>query len=328
MDLTTQYLGMTLKHPFMPGASPLAHDLDKVRRLEDAGASAIVVYSLFEEQIVHEQLATSRAEYADDSFAESLSYLPEPEDFRLGPHEYLALVSKIRDVVDVPVIASLNGSSPGGWAQYARQIQQAGADAIELNTYELAYSLDESSQQIEQRIIDLVQLVKQSVTVPLSIKLLPVYSGLPMFAERLAEAGADGLVLFNRMYQPTIDLEELSMLATHPLSQPGELAVRLRWLGIISPRTEMSLACSGGVHSAEAAIRALMCGADVVQIVSALLRHGPEYLGAVVRRVSDWLEENEYEKLADLRGSMNVIRCPDPRAYTRASYIQTLQVWD
>lgn len=328
MDMTTRYLGLELKHPFMPGASPLSNDLDTVRRLEDAGASAIVLYSLFEEQIVKEQVATALTHQAEQSFAEALSYLPDPEDFRLGPDDYLELVGKVKAAVSVPVIASLNGSSPSAWVRYARQIEQAGADALELNTYELAHSLNDSSAQIEQRTVDLVTQMRESTRIPFAVKLLPVYAGLPQFASRLAEAGAHGLVLFNRTYHPSIDLEELEMNAVHPLSHPGELSIRLRWLGMISPRVAISLACSGGVHSAEGALRALMCGADVVQSVSALLRHGPEYLGIIIQGVESWLEEKEYESLSELRGSMNLLRCPDPRAYTRVNYIQTLRAWD
>ncbi len=328
MDLTTRYLGLELKNPCMPGASPLVADLDTVRRLEDAGAAAIVLYSLFEEQIVQEQVASARARHTEQSFAEALSYLPDPEDFRLGPDEYLALIGKVKDAVSVPVIASLNGSSPSGWVRYAKQIEQAGADALELNTYELAHSLNDSSEQIEQHTVDLVTEMRAATRIPFAVKLLPVYAGLPAFASRLADAGAHGLVLFNRMYHPSIDLEELEMHAVHPLSHPGELSVRLRWLGMISPRVALSLACSGGVHSAEGALRALMCGADVVQVVSALLRHGPDYLGIIIQGIESWLEEKQYNSLSELRGSMSLLRCPDPRAYTRVNYIQTLRAWD
>jgi len=328
MDLTTDYLCLKLKHPFMPGTSPLVNDMDKVRRLEDAGASAIVLYSLFEEQLVGEQFAARRAELHDNSFPEALSYLPDPEDFRLGPEEYLTLIRNVKEAVGVPVIASLNGTTPSAWVRYARQIEQAGADALELNIYDLAYTIDQTSQQIEDRTVALVKQVKEATGLPLAAKLLPIYAGLTDFARRLTEAGADGLVLFNRMYQPSIDLEELEMRSSHPLSHPGELGVRLRWLGVLSPHVMASLACSGGVHTPEAAIRALMCGADVVQVVSALMRHGPEFLGPLIASVRRWLEENEYTSLHELRGSMNLLRCPRPQVYTRASYIETLRAWD
>ena len=328
MDLTTRYLNLDLKNPFMPGASPLVDDLDAVRRLEDAGASAIVMYSLFEEQILQEQFAVGRTESFEQSNPEGLSYLPDPEDFRLGPDEYLGLIQKVKNTVNVPVIASLNGTTPASWARYAKLIEQAGADALELNAYELAYSVDETSQQIEQRTIDLVRLMKEATDLPIAVKLLPIYAGMTEFAKQLVEAGADGLVLFNRMYQPMIDLEELEMRASHPLSHPDELAVRLRWLGMVSARVQTTLACTGGIHTPENAVRALMCGADVVQMVSALLRHGPEFLGHIITGVERWLDEHEYHSLDELRGSMNFSRCPDPKAYTRASYIQTLQAWD
>jgi len=328
MDLTTDYLCLKLKHPFMPGASPLVHDLDTTRQLEDAGASAIVIYSLFEEQLIGEQFAAAHTDQYREVFPEALSMMPDPEDFRLGPDDYLDLVRRTKEAVSVPVIASLNGTTPSSWVSYAKQIEQAGADALELNIYDLAFTIDETSQQIEDRTVELVKAVKDATHLPIAAKLLPIYAGMTDFARRLTEAGADGLVLFNRMYQPAIDLEELEMQSSHPLSHPGELGVRLRWLGVLSPHVMTSLACSGGVHTPEAAIRALMCGADVVQLVSALIRHGPEFLTPMIQSVTRWLEDNEYTSLHELRGSMNLLRCPRPQVYTRASYIETLQAWD
>lgn len=328
MDLTTDYLGLTLKNPLMPGASPLVDNADSVRLLEDSGAAAIVLYSLFEEQIVGEQLAAGQALSQGGNSPEAMSYLPDPDGFRLGPDEYLALIDRIKAAVAVPVIASLNGVTPESWVRYARQIEQVGADALELNIYDLGSAVDLSSEQIEERTVQLVCAVRAETRLPLAVKLLPIYAGLGRFAGRLAEAGADGLVLFNRMYQPTIDLEALEVRPSHPLSHPGELAVRLRWLGVLSPTFPGSLACTGGVHSPEAAIQALACGAHTVQLVSALIRHGADYVGHVLRHICQWLEEQGYETLGELRGSMNLLRCPEPRAYTRANYIQTLAAWD
>ena len=327
MDLTTNYLGLKLSSPLMPGASPLVDDLDVVRRLEDAGAGAIVMHSLFEEQIVGEQLSAYTAtEMHDDSFGEALSYLPEPEEFHLGPDEYLSQIEKIKAAVDVPVIASLNGSTQGGWLLYARQIAEAGADALELNVYDLALQPDEDAGAIEKRTIEIVREVRRAVTIPVSVKLAPFYTSVAHLASRLCENGANGLVLFNRLYQPDIDAESLELIRVNPVGL-GDLPLRLRWLGALYGKVKCSLAASGGVTTAVEAIKALMAGADVVQMVSALLLNGPEYIGTVRQKMSAWLEENEYNSLEELRGSMSIDRCPDPSAYQRANYMRTLLSW-
>lgn len=328
MDLSTTYLGFRLPHPFIPGASPLVDDLDTVRRLEDAGAAALVMHSLFEEQILREQVAMAR--YLDvpcESFAEALTYLPSAENFALGPEEYLEHIHKLKAVVSIPVIASLNGATDGGWLGYARLIENAGADALELNVYSLATNLRDSSEMIERRTLHMLDAVRHSIGIPVAVKLSPFYTSLAYFARRLAEHGADGLVLFNRFYQPDIDIETLAVAPTLRLSDSSELLLRLRWLAILSGRVNTTLAVTGGVHSALDAVKAVMAGADAVQLVSTLLRHGPEQLSHLRRDLALWLEEHEYESLEQMKGSMNLLRCPNPGAHERANYMTILQSW-
>lgn len=328
MDLSTTYLGFALPHPFMPGASPLVDDLDTVRRLEDAGAAAIVMHSLFEEQLTREQLVThSRLIAMEEGHAEALSYLPEPPDFHLGPDEYLEQIRKIKAAVHIPVIASLNGTTDGGWLTYARLLEQAGADALELNVYALATDFDESSELLEKRVLHMLWSMKSAVHLPVAVKLSPFYTALAHFARRLDDLGADGLVLFNRFYQPDFDLEALEVKPALRLSDSSELLLRLRWLAILSGRIKASLAVTGGVHTAVDALKALMAGADAIQVVSALLKHGPERLRTLRQEVALWLEEHEYESLAQARGSLNLLRCPDPAAHERANYMHILQSW-
>src|SRR5262245_37831681 len=322
MDLTTTYLGLKLPHPLMPGASPLVDDLDNVRRLEDAGAAAIVMHSLFEEQIAREQVATFvHTESHGYSFAEALTYFPSPDAFALGPEEYLDQIRRIKTAVRVPVIASLNGYTHGGWLRYAHLMEQAGADALELNVYQLATDPGEDARTIEDRTVAMVRDVRQTVRIPVAVKLSPFYTALANFTHRLDDAGASGLVLFNRFYQPDIDVEELQVRRGLPLSHFTELPLRLRWLAILSPRLRCSLAASGGVHSVTDAVQALMAGAHAVQVVSALLKFGPGYLANLRLGLARWLEEHEYDSLEQLRGSMSLDACPDPRVYERANYM-------
>lgn len=328
MDLKTRYLGFELPHPFMPGASPLVDDLDVVRRLEDAGAAAIVMHSLFEEQIVREQVSAFLGNEAHvESFPEALSYLPRPEQFRLGPESYLEQVRRVKGAVKVPVIASLNGTTIGGWLNHARLLQEAGADALELNVYQLATDPHESGHEIEETAIEMLRALKATLAIPVALKLSPFYTSLSHFAHRLDEAGADGLVLFNRFYQPDIDVEELVTVPSLRLSDQSELLVRLRWLAILSGRLRCGLAVSGGVQTAVDAVKATMAGARAVQVVSALLRRGPEYLSVLRADLSNWLEEHEYDSLRQMQGSMNLATCPDPKAYERANYMLVLQGW-
>jgi dihydroorotate dehydrogenase (fumarate) len=328
MDLSTTYLGLKLPHPFMPGASPLVDDLGKVKRLEDAGAAAIVMHSLFEEQIVREEWATfKQTEQHSESFAEALSYFPSPEKFALGPEEYLEHVRRVKSVVKVPVIASLNGTTLGGWLDYSRLLEQAGADALELNVYSLPSGFEETGQAIEDRTVEMLKAVKQAVKIPVAVKLSPFYTSMANFAHRLDEAGADGLVLFNRFYQPDIDPHELKVVRSLALSDSSELPLRLRWLAILSGRTKASLAVTGGVHTCMDAVKAIMTGAHAVQLVSALLHKGPEYLEVLKREVLEWMEEMEYASIEQMRGSLGLRSAPDPSVYERANYMMILQSW-
>ncbi len=328
MELKTSYLGLELAHPLMPGASPLADDLDTVKRLEDAGAAAITLRSLFEEQIEHEQMAT--AAFLDEpahSFAEAMSYLPSPGDFALGPEEYLNQVRLIREAVALPVVGSLNGTHSGRWLEYASLIEEAGASALEVNLYELVTDPKVSASWVEDSSVVMIAELAGRIDIPFAVKLSPYYSALPSFAARLEQAGAAGLILFNRFYQADIDIEELEAVRSLHLSDSSSLLLRLRWLAILSSQRECSLAVSGGVHSVEDAIKAIMCGADGVQMVSALLQHGPGRLTEVRNGLRDWLVDHEYESLDQMRGSMNLAHSPDPAAFERANYMQILQSW-
>jgi len=328
MDLSTRYLGFDLPHPFMPGASPLVDDLDTVRRLEDAGAAAIVMHSLFEEQLVGEEISVHRfMEESAHTFAEALTYLPSPHEYRLGPHEYLEQLRRIKDAVAVPVFGSLNGTTPGGWLEYAKLIVDAGADALELNVYQVAADPDVSGAEVEAQTWEMVREVVAALDVPVAVKLSPSYSSLAHFAGELDDLGVAGMVLFNRFYQADIDVEELEMQRTLHLSNSSELTLRLTWLGILSAQVKADLAVSGGVHTPLDAIKAIMTGASAVQMVSALLRRGPQYLGEMRRETARWLEEHEYHSLQQMRGSMNLKRCPDASAFTRGNYVKILQGW-
>ncbi|HEY6909608.1 MAG TPA: dihydroorotate dehydrogenase-like protein [Myxococcales bacterium] len=328
MNLKTEYLGLKLDSPLMPGASPLPDSLDMVRRLEDAGASAIVMRSLFEEQITREMTGKIYVvEAHEESFAEALSYFPKSSEFALGPDEYLDQLRSICEAVSVPVIGSLNGITARGWLDYARQIEETGADALELNTYYLATDPAEESLAVEARTLEIVRAVRAALRIPIAVKLSPFFSALPHFVRQLEEAGADGLVLFNRFYQPDIDVENLEAEPTLQLSDPSELLLRLRWLAIVAPSVGIPLAASGGVHSGMDAIKAVMAGASAVQVVSALLRKGPEHLKVMRAEMERWMEEHEYESLRQMLGSMSLAHCPDPNAFSRANYMRILQSW-
>ena len=328
MDLSTRYLGFDLPHPFMPGASPMVDDLDSVKQLEDAGAAAICMNSLFEEQIIQEEIAAARlTEDPAHSFAEALSYFPEPAALSYGPDEYLNKVRRVVEAVDVPVIGSLNGTTKGRWLEYSSLIEEAGAHALELNVYHLATDPNESGAELEQRFVEIVSEVKQQISIPVSVKLSAYYTSLANFGKRLVDAGADGLVLFNRFYQADIDIEELEVQRTLVLSTSSALLLRLRWLAILSGQLDCSFAVSGGVHGEIDAVKAIMTGADAVQMVSALLKHGPQYLRIVRRELAQWLIDHDYDSLAQAKGSMNLSRSPDPGAYELANYRDILKSW-
>jgi dihydroorotate dehydrogenase (fumarate) len=311
MDLTTTYLGLTLAHPFMPGASPLTDDLDTVLRLEDAGAGAIVLRSLFEEQI-------------DQPALDGDPVLDRDVDCGSGPDDYLERLVRMKRRVAIPIIASLNGTTPHGWLKYAQMIEQAGADALELNVYYVATDWSESATAVEQRAVDLVAVLKESVRLPLAVKLSPFYSSLPHLAWKLSQLGADGLILFNRFYQPDIDPDALETTLALDLSSSSELRLRLRWLAILFGRVRMSLAATGGIHEALDAVKAVMAGADVVQIVSALLQRGPGHLAEIRTAFERWGDEHGYDTVAQMRGRMSLARCPDPGAFERGNYIRIL----
>jgi dihydroorotate dehydrogenase (fumarate) len=312
----------------MPGASPLVDDLDTVRQLEDAGAAAIVMHSLFEEQIELEELATvTQAEEHALTFGEALSYLPPLETFAFGADDYLEQIRRIKAAVRVPVIASLNGASLGGWLRYAQLMQEAGADALELNVYALASDPTHGAQAVEERTLELVRTVRNAVQIPLAVKLSPFYTAFAHFAGQLDAVGPAGLVLFNRFYQPGIDIEALEVRRMLHLSDPSELPLRLRWLAMLSGRVRASLAVTGGVHGVQEVVQAVMAGAHAVQMVSALLQKGPQHLAAVRRGLAEWLEQHEYDSLQQMQGSMNLFACPDPQAYERANYMLMLQSW-
>lgn len=328
MDLRTSYLGLSLAHPVVSGAGPLVDDLDAVRRLEAAGAAAIVMHSLFEEQIMGELAATeAQTGQHHDAYAEALSFFPSGGDEWLGPRAYLRQIMKIKAIVDVPVIASLNGTTASGWTRYARQIEEAGADALELNVYLLATKPEIDAAHVEDRVLEVVQAVRATVRLKLAVKLSPFYSSLPNLARRLEQAGVDALVLFNRFYQPDIDVEHLEIAPKLVLSDASELLLRLRWLAILRGRTGLQLAATGGVHTPVDVVKALMAGADVVQTVSALLKHGPEYIGHLRQGLERWMQEHDYGSVDELRGSMSLARCPDPEALERANYARVLQTW-
>jgi dihydroorotate dehydrogenase (fumarate) len=328
MNLTTNYLGLKLAHPLMAGASPLVDDMGMVKRLEDAGASAIVMHSLFEEQITREEQGTIMdMEIHANNSAEAMSYFPNADEYRLGPHSYLEQIRRLKEAVSVPVIASLNGITPAGWLHYGKLMEEAGADALELNVYYLALDPSETASAVEKRTLDMVRSVKGEVKIPLAVKLSPFFSSLTHFAVELEAAGADGLVLFNRFFQPDFNVEELEAEATLQLSTPQDLLLRLRWLAVLHGHVKGSLAVTGGVHDGIGALKAVMAGADAVQMVSALLIHGPERLAQTRAGLAEWLEEHEYESLAQARGSMSLLKSPNPQAFTRANYMRILNGW-
>ena len=321
MDLETEYLGLRL-------ASPLADSLDSVRRLEDAGAPAIVMRSLFEEQFERELAdAVSSVESHENSSPEAMSYMPKPEEFGLGPDEYLEHIRRIKEAVKLPVIASLNGITAAGWLRHAKLIEQAGADALELNVYHLATDPAEESAAVERRAVDMVRAVKAAARIPVAVKLSPFFSALPHFARELERAGANAIILFNRFYQPDIDAENLEAAPTLHLSDPSELLLRLRWLAIVKPGVGIPLAVSGGVHSGLDAVKAVMAGASAVQVVSALLIKGPAYLALLRSEMERWMQEHEYTSLRQMLGNMSLAKCPDPSAFSRANYMRILQSW-
>jgi dihydroorotate dehydrogenase (fumarate) len=327
MDLSTRWLGLALPHPFIVGASPLVNDLDMVRKLEDAGAAAIVMHSLFEEQI---QGAVADREPQRRGTAPSTAghvFFPLPEQFPLGPDDYLEQLRRIRDATRLPVIGSLNGTHLGDWLRYAQLIESAGASALELNLYLLPTDPGRTGASVESDAFALIRAVRAAVRIPIAAKLLPSFSSLPNFARGLEDAGADGLVLFNRLYQPDFDIETPDFVAKTQLSEPSELLLRLHWTALLSGRLRVPLAVSGGVHDPSGATKALLAGAAAVQLVSVLLRKGPKALTGIRDGVARWCDQHGYANLAGLRAGFDFARCPDPEALARGSYLRMLQTW-
>ncbi len=326
IDLRTTYLGLPLRTPLVASASPLSQEIDGIRRLEDAGASAVVLYSLFEEQLQQESVELEHhLAQGTNSFAEAASFFPQPDQFRLGPEGYLNHIHRAKRVVSVPIIASLNGATLGGWAKYARQIEQAGADAIECNIYSIPTDLDVAGSDIEKTYVDILREVKTSVRIPVAVKISPFFSSMANMAKRFDEAGANGLVLFNRFYQPDINLDELEIQANVLLSTPQDLRLPLTRIGILYGRIRASLAATSGVHGPEDVVKLLMVGADVTMICSALLRNGIGYLNQIEDGLLEWMEEHEYRSVQQMKGSMSQIRCPNPSAFERAQYMKAVK---
>jgi len=328
MDLETTYLGLKLENPFIAGASPLCNNLDAVRRLEDAGAAALVLPSLFEEEVENEQFREEQdVEAAENSYAEALTYLPQLEKYRnsIGLDAYLGKISKIKEAASIPVIASLNGTSPEALARFGRACRESGADALELNIYFLTSDPEESAEVVERRILAIVETVKATASLPVAVKLSPFFSALPNMVVNLEKAGADGVVLFNRFYQPDFDIEMLNAWPSLKLSSPSELLLRLRWTAILSGRVNSCIAVSGGVHSETDAIKAIMAGAHAVQVVSCLIMNGPEYLKKLRQDTLEWLNRHECESLAQIRGSLGHSRIYDPSELERINYIHLLK---
>lgn len=326
VDLSTTYMGLPLKHPVVASASPLSESADGIKRLEDGGAAAVVMFSLFEEQLQHESeafehLTTSGTE----SFPESLTYFPEVDDYHVGPDRYLDLIRRASEACDIPVIGSLNGITSRGWVDTARQMQDAGAKGIELNVYYIPADLGMTGREVEDRYVDVLAAVKQAVTIPVAMKLSPFFSAMGDMARRLDGAGADALVLFNRFYQPDFDLDKLEVKPNLNLSTATEIRLPLLWIAILYGRIRPSLAATTGVHGVEEAIKYLMAGADAVMSTSALLKHGPGFTTTLVNGIRDWMEVRDYDSIQQMKGSMSQKNVADPTAFERANYIKILE---
>jgi dihydroorotate dehydrogenase (fumarate) len=325
MDLTTNYLGLKLRSPLVVSASPLSEEVENIKRMEGAGAAAVVLYSLFEEQLRHDRLELHhRLEAGTESFAEALTYSPEPDEFHLGPEEYLNHLGAATKATKIPINASLNGSSVGGWTRYARQIEGAGADALELNIYHIPTDLDLSGEMVEETYLNILRAVKSEVSIPVAVKLSPFFSNFANMARRFEQAGADGLVLFNRFYQPDIELESLEVKPNILLSTPMAMRLPLRWIAILYGKLNASLAATSGIHRAADALKMLMVGADVTMLCSTIIRHGFPQIALIESGLVEWLEEHDYESVGQLKGSLSQKNCPTPSEFERAQYMKAL----
>jgi dihydroorotate dehydrogenase (fumarate) len=327
-DLTTTYMGMTLKSPIVPSASPLSKTVPGIVQMADAGAAAVTMYSLFEEQITLEAISLhNRLEQGSWNYAEALTYYPKSSDYNRGPEGYLDLIREAKKAVDVPVIGSLNGITTGGGIEYARKIEQAGADALELNVYLIPTMNEETGSQVEQIYLDVLQAVKKSVRIPVAMKLSPFFSSIPNMAKQLDEAGADALVLFNRFYQPDFDLDELTVVPNLILSKSYEMRLPLRWIAILYGHLKASMALTTGVHTTEDVVKAIMAGADIVNIASVLLEQGPGKFSDLTLGLRQWMEEHEYDSVAQMKGALSQRNCPEPEMFERANYMKVLGSW-
>jgi dihydroorotate dehydrogenase (fumarate) len=325
MDLTTRYLGLNLRTPLVPSASPLSFDVDGIKHMEDCGASAVVMHSVFEEQVRGDLEAVQHhMQFGTDSFPEALTFFPQPAEFISGPEEYLGKIRKAKEAVGIPIIASINGAAIGGWVDYAKKIQQAGADALELNIYWIPTEMDRTSTEIEQTYLDIVKAVKSVVQIPVAVKLSPFFSNMANFAKRLDATGVNGLVLFNRFYQPDINLDELEIKANLHLSTPQDLRLPLRWIAILYGRIKADLAATSGIHTAHDVLKMLMVGADVTMLCSVLLSRGLDVIRQIEIEMADWLSEHDYQSVRQLQGSMSQKYCADPTAFERAQYMRAI----
>jgi dihydroorotate dehydrogenase (fumarate) len=326
MDLSTKYMGLKLKNPIVPSASPLSRDLATIKLMEEVGAAAVVLESLFEEQIIHEKNELDHfLTRGTDSFAEALSYFPDKDVYNFGPDEYLEHIRKVKKSVGIPVIASLNGVSTGGWTDYARKIQQAGANALELNTYYLATDPDKDGKLIEDNYIDVLKAVKAAVTIPVAMKLSPYFTSMAAMAKRFDQAGADALVMFNRFYQPDIDLETLKVVPNLVLSTSESMRLPLRWVAILHGKVKASIAATTGIHTADDVLKMIMVGADVTMVCAALFQKGVKHISRILADMKKWMEEHEYDSLTQMKGSMSHKAVAEPAAYERANYMKVLK---
>jgi dihydroorotate dehydrogenase (fumarate) len=325
MNLKTKYLGIELKNPIVPSASPLSRSLDSMKRLEDAGASAIVMYSLFEEEIAHESDELDHyLHYGTESYAEALTYFPRADEYNLEPDAYIDLLRKAKESLGIPVIPSLNGITSGGWIKYARHFEEAGADAVELNVYYIPSDPRLTSHDVEERYLNVLTAVRDSIGLPIAVKLSPYFSSFSHFAEGAVGAGANGLVMFNRFYQPDIDVEKLEVVPGVTMSDSSAIRLPMRWIAMFYGRLKASLAATSGVHTAEDVLKLVMAGADVTMMCSALLQHGPKHIQTVLADLTKWMEEHEYESIEQMKGSMSQKSVADPSAFERANYVKAL----
>ncbi len=325
MNLTTNYLGLELKNPIVPSAGPLSHEISNIKAMEDAGAAAVVLYSIFEEEIEHESLELHHHTTAhEESYAEATAYFPEPFEYKMGPDKYLEHIRKAKEAVDIPIIASLNGKSVGGWIDYAKKIEQAGADALELNIYFLANDSNVPGSEIERVYLNIVKGVKMNINIPIAVKMHPFFSSIPWMAEQLSSVGADGLVLFNRFYQPDINLETLEVEPSVLLSSPVDLRLPLRWIAMLYGKVNADLAATSGIYNEADAIKMIMAGAKVTQILACMLKFGIGHIKEILNQMVYWMEVNEYESIEQMRGSMSYKNVANPSQFERANYMKVL----